>query len=131
MRLLSSYSLEAVHRLRIACKRLPYLLEAFARLYDEDAIDHLIRILKRLQDAMGDFHDIGLQQDRLRRLRYQLRDAGEATTMGDEALDAFESSLDQKKQEAKTAFVAHLREFAQPDTQERFARLLGGSSDRS
>ena len=49
---------EALHRLRIECKKLRYLLEFFSSLYSEDEILQLINALKRLQDNLGDFNDL-------------------------------------------------------------------------
>ncbi len=58
---------KALHRLRIDCKKLRYLLEFFRSLYPEAKIGLLIDELKRLQDNLGDFNDFEVQQDRLRK----------------------------------------------------------------
>jgi CHAD domain-containing protein len=54
-----------LHRLRIDCKKLRYLLELFGGLYPPDEIRLLVRRLKRLQDNLGDFNDYEVQQKRL------------------------------------------------------------------
>jgi CHAD domain-containing protein len=53
---LAAASLERLHRLRIAGKRLRYLLEAFAEVLGED-VQGVIQPLKELQDALGTLHD--------------------------------------------------------------------------
>ena len=56
---------EELHRLRIECKKLRYSLEFFASLYDEDIMRQLIRQLKLLQNNLGDFNDLSVQQEML------------------------------------------------------------------
>lgn len=56
---------EALHALRIKCKRLRYLLEFFGPLFGEKKTGRLVAPLKVLQDNLGDFNDLTLQQARL------------------------------------------------------------------
>jgi CHAD domain-containing protein len=51
-----------LHKLRIACKKLRYTTEFFAGLFDADAVCDFITHLKRLQDNLGAFNDLSLQQ---------------------------------------------------------------------
>lgn len=57
---------QAVHDLRIDCKKLRYTLEFFAALYDADTVSRLVKRLKKLQDVLGLFNDLSVQQDALR-----------------------------------------------------------------
>lgn len=63
---------EALHRLRIECKKLRYATEFFAPLYGERMKD-FTRHLKALQDLLGTLHDTavlpGLQRDLLKDTR--------------------------------------------------------------
>ena len=63
---------EALHRLRIECKKLRYAAEFFAPLYGERMKD-FTRHLKSLQDLLGTLHDTavlpGLQKDLLKDTR--------------------------------------------------------------
>jgi len=59
---------EEIHRLRIHCKKLRYLMEFFAPLFAEEAIKPLIKALKRLQDRLGDFNDYSVQRTFIREL---------------------------------------------------------------
>ncbi len=56
---------EALHNLRIDCKKLRYLLEFFASLFPKDKMDKLIGYMKKLQDNLGDFNDLSVQQQEL------------------------------------------------------------------
>jgi hypothetical protein len=49
-----------LHDLRIACKRLRYLLEIFAIAFDAD-LEPFIDEVKGLQDLLGDIHDCDVQ----------------------------------------------------------------------
>lgn len=53
---------EALHDLRIDCKKLRYLLEFFASLFPKDKMGKLIGYMKKLQDNLGDFNDLSVQQ---------------------------------------------------------------------
>ncbi len=54
------------HKLRIQCKKLRYLLEFFSSLFQLDKISLLITQLKRLQDNLGLFNDLFVQQETLK-----------------------------------------------------------------
>jgi hypothetical protein len=49
-----------LHDMRIACKRVRYLLEIFAIAFDED-LEPFIDEVKGLQDLLGDIHDCDVQ----------------------------------------------------------------------
>ncbi|KAA3659149.1 MAG: CHAD domain-containing protein [Calditrichaeota bacterium] len=72
----------AVHALRIDCKKLRYLMEFFESLYPEHEIKYLIKQLKKLQDNLGDFNDLAVQQDTLRTFIERHIQAGEKNQLG-------------------------------------------------
>ena len=51
-----------LHRLRIDGKKLRYLLEFFRDVFPAEEVDPLIVTLKRLQDHLGRFNDLQVQQ---------------------------------------------------------------------
>jgi CHAD domain-containing protein len=53
---------ERLHDLRIECKKLRYLLEFFTSLFPEHQMKKLVKQLKQLQDNLGDFNDLSVQQ---------------------------------------------------------------------
>lgn len=62
----------AVHDLRKECKKLRYLLEAFAGLYPEDEIHVAVKSLKKLQNVLGGIVDAEVQALTLQRLSARL-----------------------------------------------------------
>jgi CHAD domain-containing protein len=55
-----------LHALRIDGKKLRYLLEFFASLFPADEIASLVKQLKKLQDNLGEFNDLSVQQEELK-----------------------------------------------------------------
>lgn len=53
-----------LHSLRIACKKLRYLMEFFSPLY-EDRLEAAIDTIKKIQSNLGDFNDLAIQIERL------------------------------------------------------------------
>jgi CHAD domain-containing protein len=53
---------EAVHQVRIQCKKLRYLIEFFGELLPSDETDHIEKQLRRLQTSLGLFNDYSVQQ---------------------------------------------------------------------
>ncbi len=49
---------QALHELRKRCKTLRYLIECFASLYPAGKIERALKILKRLQDILGEYQDL-------------------------------------------------------------------------
>ncbi len=51
-----------LHNLRIQAKKLRYLLEFYRSLFPEPEMDSLVKSLKKLQDNLGSFNDLSVQQ---------------------------------------------------------------------
>ncbi len=54
---------EELHKLRKRAKKLRYLLEFFARLYEKKRVKQLLTGLKALQDNLGTFQDLHVQRN--------------------------------------------------------------------
>jgi CHAD domain-containing protein len=54
-----------LHSLRIQAKKLRYLLEFYRSLFPESEMDVLVKSLKKLQDNLGNFNDLSVQQKML------------------------------------------------------------------
>ena len=74
---------EVVHRLRIDCKKLRYLLEFFRNVFEAQRVAPLVHALKRLQDHLGEFNDLDVQQRELRAMAAEMhgRGVGNADTV--------------------------------------------------
>jgi len=53
---------EGVHRLRIECKKLRYLMEFFSELIPTEEVGGMLKQLRRLQNRLGEFNDARVQQ---------------------------------------------------------------------
>ncbi|NVN91967.1 MAG: CHAD domain-containing protein [Desulfuromonadales bacterium] len=56
---------EAVHQLRIECKKLRYLMEFFSELIPKEEGAAMQMLLRRLQNRLGEFNDASVQQQSL------------------------------------------------------------------
>lgn len=115
---------EKLHRLRIDCKKLRYLMEFFRSLYPPDELDRLLRELKRLQNNLGDFNDFAVQRETLKRMAAQ-RDAArrlpvETLMCIGRLLERLEAG--QRKERSK--FMRRFRAFSSPENAELFSRLF-------
>ncbi len=119
---------EALHRLRIDAKKLRYLLEFFKNLYPADAVAGRIKELKRLQDILGGFNDMEVQQHRLEGFAATLHaDAavGPSTLM---TLGRLAGTLEQRQEEFRLAFHDALAEFSSRPVRDAYAELSNGST---
>ncbi len=51
-----------LHALRIECKKLRYCIEFFKSAVHEPVVDEVLSLLKTLQDVLGEFNDLSVQQ---------------------------------------------------------------------
>ncbi len=104
-----------VHALRIECKKLRYLLEFFASLFPSEEMKIIVKHLKVLQDNLGDFNDLYVQQESLK-----------------EFLRGVDIGYDQSKQKTLTAaggLVSVLYQ-QQMGVRKRFKKNFEGFSDK-
>jgi CHAD domain-containing protein len=82
-------AVEALHAMRIAAKRLRYVLEATATPCFGEYAHQAARHAKALQDVLGDIHDCDVQRPRVTRLAAELRaqDAAELRHRANGAAD--------------------------------------------
>ncbi len=98
---------EAVHALRIECKKLRYLLEFFRHLYSEARLSPVTKALKRLQDVLGRFNDRSVQQEELHHWVMNRAKVGKATVLSIGALiGALAAEQTALRVEVEAAFAA-------------------------
>jgi CHAD domain-containing protein len=115
----------ALHRLRIECKKLRYLMEFYRSLYDAQAIGEPIRALKGLQDLLGELNDLAIQREILRDSARQMSDRGVG------GVDTFiavgrlleRSAVRQVKQRRR--FAERFAAFSAAENRSRIQRLFG------
>ncbi len=115
---------EALHDLRIRCKKLRYLLELFRSLYPPKTLKMLIKALKNLQNNLGDFNDFEVQQDTLQQFAVQMMKEGQTETETFLAMGRLEAYMEQRQHETREAFAEEFTRFAHPDIQEQFRVLF-------
>ena len=115
---------EALHRLRIECKKLRYLLEFFRSLFDAEAIGAPIRALKQLQDNLGDFNDLEVQQATLRQYGQAMVAEQTATAESLMAMGRLVDHLERRQLEERQLFHQRFPEFANRQNRRRFQRLF-------
>ena len=118
---------EALHRLRIDCKKLRYLLEFFRSLYPSREAGALIKALKRLQDNLGDFNDLEVQQLKLRDFAGQIQAEGGASSATLLAMGQLVGGLGRLQEEERLAFAERFARFNRRKNRKVFLSLFGPS----
>jgi CHAD domain-containing protein len=95
---------ESLHRLRIQGKKLRYCLEFFSSLYPPKEMKRLIKQLKNLQNNLGLFNDLSVQQDMLNAYLGGLKPgSGKAKKMG-AAIGGLLTNLYHEQQQVRCEF---------------------------
>jgi CHAD domain-containing protein len=117
---------EALHRLRIDAKKLRYLLEFFASLYPPKTVGRLVKELKQLQDILGGFNDMEVQQAQLTEFARELAgssDAGADTML---AMGRLGAAMERRQEKFRHAFAGRFAEFASDTSRRQYRKLFGG-----
>jgi CHAD domain-containing protein len=114
-----------IHRLRIDCKKLRYLLEFFRSLYDGEAVANLVRVLKQLQDVLGDFNDVANQQGDLCAMAREIheREPGAVDTLL--AMGCLLGRLGDRERALREGLSRSAQEFGGDEVGESMSRLTG------
>ena len=116
---------EEVHRLRIHCKKLRYLMEFFAPVFPAKEFKSIIKPLKRLQDNLGLFNDYSVQQDKLRSLLGDLEAQPDAHNIDiAQSIGALIVVLNEKQQAERARVVHSFAAFNDKQTRATFQRLF-------
>ncbi len=121
---------EALHRLRIECKKLRYLMEFFRSIHDPKQIGRLIRVLKGLQVNLGDFNDLEVQQGSLERFAIEMSEEGEAPVRCLMAMGRLVDHLYERQKTERTRFSRCFTRFSTSANEKRFRRLFKRRSSR-
>lgn len=116
---------EEVHRLRIHCKKLRYLMEFFAPVFPKSEIRLILQPLKRLQDNLGLFNDYSVQQDNLRAMLEDLDETQDGAQIAiAQSIGALIVVLNRKQLEERAKVVGSFATFNDKQTRARFRALF-------
>lgn len=123
-RILDNTEDELLHALRLECKNLRYLLEFFTSLFPRKQIAGMVKQLKQLQDNLGDFADLTVQQESLLGLAEQLPVDDSQSRRTLMAIGALVVVMGQKQQAVKADFADTFTHFAAPENQAEYRALF-------
>lgn len=121
----------AVHELRIACKKLRYMIEFFRSLYPAEEIEPLVASLKDLQDTLGDFQDHEVHRLELYGYANEMvkrKLAGTRTLM---ALGELAECLAERQRKSRGEIAGKFAAFGAPEIKGRFDALFRRRPQRS
>lgn len=112
-----------LHRLRIQCKKLRYLLEFMATVFPAGEVEALVKHLKGLQDNLGEFNDLCVQSDDLHDALENPGGRGRARLREAAALGGLLTALAARREVVRAEFAASFAAFAADGVTARFERL--------
>lgn len=116
---------EEVHRLRIHCKKLRYLMGFFAPVFPAKEFKSILKPLEKLQDNLGMFNDYSVQQDKLRGLLGDLEAEPDAHSIGiAQGIGALIVVLNEKQLAERARVVDSFAAFNDARTRATFKRLF-------
>jgi len=119
-----------IHRLRIHCKKLRYMMELFSELFPEAELTPLIKSLKTLQCRLGNFNDASVQQASL--LAYfeeaHTRDQSHHGSRLALSIGALVGILYQRQSLERSSISTDLENFCSERSVTSFQALLGRTS---
>ena len=118
-----------LHKLRIECKKLRYMIEFFSSLYQETEIKELVRHLKRLQDNLGEFNDLSVQRESLKAFidRLDPKDAKQRESIVSSG--GLISVLYEQQKEIRSEFAERFKEFKGKETKAVFRKLFMSNTE--
>ena len=122
---------ELLHALRIDCKKLRYLLEFFESLFPPKKVARLIRQLKALQDNLGEFNDLSVQQAYLLRIAEELPVSDTRSKRALVATGYLVETLARRQQVVKASFAKTFTDFTSPGNQKLYRQLFATTEKRS
>jgi CHAD domain-containing protein len=99
-------------------------MEFFSSLFPRKRIKILIQQLRKLQDNLGDFNDLCVQEEYLLNTADELPLTDQQSKKTLEAIGSLIGTLDREKQIVKDAFARTFTEYASPENKNLFRKLF-------
>ena len=116
---------EPLHELRISCKKLRYLMEFFLSLYPKKAARKLIKALKAFQDNLGEFQDLQVQQESLRKFTTEMLEEPGVPPETKQAMEQLVSGLKKREARVRKDFRERFQAFSRASVVTQFRDLFG------
>lgn len=116
---------EALHRLRIDCKKLRYLITFFYSLFPQEALDPVVKELKMLQENLGNLNDLHLQREALRESAEAMMAEDLAPPETLMAMGRLMGQMETRERQERAAFDERFGRFSRKKNRKRFAKLFG------
>ncbi len=116
-----------MHKLRIKGKKLRYLLEFFRAFYDEAEVERFLKHMKKLQDNLGAFNDLSVQQQMLAARLSQLDGRTKRSMQIGASLGGLISVLAGKKRRVRSAFQRSYAGFSKASNRDLLIWLTADS----
>lgn len=120
-KLSASSPVDEFHALRIRCKKLRYMTDAFGGFYPKKGVRRLVRHLKRLQELLGEFNDLDVQRDTLRRVAEEVGGPAPAELL---AMGRLVERYVERSEALRPEILSRLERFAASVDRARLERLL-------
>ena len=127
---LASGDPEDLHALRIDGKKLRYLLEFFQSTLPPKKVGKLIKLTKRLQNNLGTFNDLTVQQEYLLHIAGELPVDDVTAKRALMAVGMLAEALARQRDEVQAEFEDIFARFSSPKTQSLVRELCGRKSKR-
>ncbi len=118
---------EYLHRVRIECKKLRYVLEFFQSLFDLKPVKNLAKKLRELQDTLGEYNDLRLQQHRLIAFINSQTRRGKGIPDLIRALNFLMTKIQQRKNDLQLIFREQFADFCKPMRQRQMGEIFHGT----
>lgn len=115
---------EDLHRLRIQCKKLRYALEFFSSLYNRKRMKKLITHLKKLQNNLGDFNDLSVQQEVLSHYLASLKPGSKKSKETAASIGGLMTALAGERRNVRSHFEESFAEFTGKDNLDIYHKLF-------
>ena len=115
---------EELHRLRIQGKKMRYSLEFFSSLYPQQEMKELIKHFKVLQNNLGDFNDLSVQQEMLKHYLAAIRPGTVKSKKLSAAIGGLLTNLYHEHRRVRARFEETFARFATRKHMALYRRLL-------
>ncbi len=114
----------SLHELRKKCKNLRYLTECFQQLYPRRDIQVLINNLKNLQNNLGEFQDLEVQQYFLSEFMARLEQHADTGAESLKSMKMLINKLKQRGLKVRKKFAIKFNRFGSPKNQRLYRKLF-------